>query len=390
MMTRPSLAQLLIITATFVGGAIVGRGFLVKQSEGPKALENVDAPSVSASPMVETAQDRSTSAQQLWSSKSRLASKKSLDAILGDHDAQHRMSNLEAFINGLQPTEYADALKRIRKIPGSNDRELASRLLISRWVQSDPDGALQFAASNRGYEYIADGVFERAASTDLQSALERAKALPDPTLRYMALRGVLGFMAGSDPVGALQLAPTLGEFRGNEPLSSVIYRQWAASDPQGAALQASQDNTDGGWRSPVNQVVRTWASQDPTAAANWSLSLPDGDARSRSISQVVRQWARDDTTAAAGWVSALSAGGSHDTALAALASSVAATDPQNAVNWAQSISDVTARNNALQRIGREVMWRDPANGNAVLQAAGVPPDLIPAAPPSPRRGPPGG
>jgi hypothetical protein len=389
-MTRSSLTQTLIIAAAFIGGAIVGRGFLAKQGETtPKVSEAIadTHPATSASPIVETAQEESTSSQQLWSSKSSAALKKSLDAILSDRDARHRLSNLEAFINGLKPTEYADALKRIRKIPGNNDRELASRLLISRWVQSDPDGALQFAASNRGYEYLADDVFQRAATTDLPSALERAKALPDPNLRYMALRGVLSFMAGTDPVAALQLAPSLGEFRGNEPLSSVIYRQWAANDPQAAALQASQNNTEEGWRSPVNQVVRTWANQDPTAAANWSLSQPEGDARSRSISQVVRQWAHDDATAAASWVSAISPGSTHDTAVAALASSMAATDPTNAVNWAQSISDVTARNNALQRISREVMWRDPANGNAVLQAAGVPPNLIPTAPP--RRGPPG-
>lgn len=378
--------QFLIIAATFVCGAIVGRGFLARQSEPvSNPSEMLQArPLLSASPMVK-AQETSASSQQLWSSSASAASKKSLDAILGDRDPQHRLSNLEAFINGLQPTEYADALKRIRKIPGNNDRELASRLLISRWVQSDPDGALQFAASNRGYEYLADDVFERAATTDLQSALERAKALPDPNLRYMALRGVLSFMAGSDPVGALQLAPTLGDFRGNEPLSSVIYRQWAASDPQAAAMQASQNNTEEGWRSPVNQVVRTWASQDPTAAANWSLALPDGEARSRSVSQVVQRWAHDDVTAAASWVSGLSSGPTHDTALAALASSMVTTDPQNAVNWAQSISDDNARNNALQRISREVMWRDPANGNAVLQAAGVPPNLIPS--PPPRRGP---
>ena len=389
MTTRPSLAQIFIIAVAFVGGAILGREFLAPTSElSSKPPDSVDSrPPVAPARMPESASDKSMNGQQLWSSKSSVSLKKSLDAILADRDAQHRMSNLEAFINGLQPTEYADALKRIRKIPGNNDRELASRLLISRWVQSDPDGALQFAASNRGYEYVADDVFQRAATTDLQSALERAKALPDPNLRYMALRGVLSFMAGADPTGALQLAPTLGEFRGNEPLNSVIYRQWAANDPQAAALQASQDTSEDGWRSPVNQVVRTWASQDPTAAANWSLSLSDAEARSRSVSQVVRQWARDDATAAANWISALTPGATHDTALSALASSMAGADPQNAVNWAQSISDVTARNNALQRISREVMWRDPTNGNAVLQAAGVPPNLIP--PPSPRRGPPG-
>jgi hypothetical protein len=382
---RPSLQHFLIVLAAFVGGALVGRSFLAKPGEtAGKAPQLVDAhPALSASPMVETGQERRTSDQQ--SPNTSGASKKTLDSILGDRDAHHRMTNLEAFINGLQRTEYGDALKRIQKISGNNERDLASRLLISRWVESDPDGALQFAASNHGYEYIADAVFEGAAATDLQAALERAKALPDQNLRYMALRGVLNFMTGTDPAGALQLASTFGQFPRHEPLSSAIYRQWAANDPQAAALQASQANAEGRFFSPINEVVRTWASEDAAAAANWSLSLPEGPARSNSISQVVRQWARNDTMAAANWVSGLSAGAGHDTALAALASSMAATDPQNAVNWAQSISDVTARNNALQRISREVMWSDPANGQHVLQAAGVPPNLIPSAPP--RRGP---
>ena len=386
MAMRPTVTQILTIGAAFIGGAIIGRGFLAKQSEmAPKTAEITEtSPSSSASPMVEAAQESGATQQRLWSSKASEASKKSLDAILADRDARHRMSNLEAFINGLQPGEYADALKRIRRIPGNNDRELASRLLISRWVQSDPDGALQFAASNRGYEYMADAVFQQAATSDVQSALDRAKALPNADLRYMALRGVLSFMADTDPAGALRLAATLGDYRGNEPLSSVVYRQWAANDPQAAALQAAQDNSAGGWRSPVNQVVRTWAAQDPAAAANWSLSLTDAEARSRSISQVMRQWTRDDETAATNWINALPPGSNHDTAIAALATSMAATDPQNAINWARNIADETARNNALQRISREVMWRDPANGGAILQAAGVPPNLIP---PPGRRGP---
>jgi hypothetical protein len=390
MTTRITPWHIGIVALAFIGGAILGRGFLVKQDQAaPKPAEVVDAaPSVSASPMAEAARDKSASSQRLWSAESSAASKKSLDAILADRDARHRMGNLEAFINGLRTGEYADALKRIQRIPGNNDRELASRLLISRWVQSDPDGALQFAASNRGYEYVADAVFQQAAAADMQSALERAKALPNADLRYMALRGVLSFLADTDPAGALRLAATFGEYRGSEPLSAVVYRQWAANDPQAAALQAAQDNTESGWRSPVNQVVRTWAAQDPVAAANWSLSLTDAEARSRSISQVMRQWTRDDAAAASTWINELPPGSNHDIAIAALATSMAGSDPQNAINWARNISDETARNNTLQRISREVMWRDPTNGNAILQAAGVPPNLIPP-PSSRRRGPPG-
>ena len=121
MTARITLTQIITIAVAFIGGAIIGRGFLAKQDEASsKPAEVADVlPSSSASPMVETAQDRSVTQQRLWSSKASEASKKSLDAILADRDARHRIGNLEAFINGLQPAEYADALKRIRRIPAT-------------------------------------------------------------------------------------------------------------------------------------------------------------------------------------------------------------------------------------------------------------------------------
>jgi hypothetical protein len=302
---------------------------------------------------------------------------------LAERDPGQRTSDLEAFINGLGPSDFAEALKRLRKIAGSSERELATRLLVVRWVQTDPESALQFASSNRGYEYIADDVFQAEAATDVQSALNRAKSITDPDLRYNALRGVLSFIADTDPAAALGTAQSLGDFPGNEPLSSLIYRQWATNDPQSAAQQASQVAGDGNpWRSPISQVARAWAAQDPTAAANWAISLSDPSTESRTISQVMRQWTHEDVNAAANWVNSLPPGGSYDSAAAALALAMAANDPKNAVAWADNIADATARNNALQRVSRQVMWRDPTNGAAILQAAGVPPNLIP--PPSHR------
>jgi hypothetical protein len=303
---------------------------------------------------------------------------KSLNAILSERDPGQRKKDLEKFISGLTRSDFADALRRIQRIPGSNERELASRSLIARWIQDDPEAALNFANSNHGYEYVADDVFESLASVDLQSALDRAKTIPEPNLRYMALRGVLSFMAESDPAGALALAQSLGDFPGNEPLASMIFRQWASVDPQAAALQAMQNGTLGnGWNSPLAQVARTWAGEDPMSAANWAISLSDPQAQSRTISQVMREWAREDINAAINWVNSLPPGSSYDAAAAALAYSMVSTNPQDAIAWANNIADAAARNSALQRISREVMWRDPNNGQAMLLAAGVPASLIP-------------
>ena len=383
-MKRVSPLLIPLVTLAFIIGAAVDRAIVSGKNASAPAKRPMNVASQSG-PQPNAAQVLAA-APSSRSAATGGAAKKSLDAILSERDRRQRTTDLENYINNLQLADYGAALKRIRRMPGNNDRELASRLLVARWVQADPDSALQFAASNRGYEYIADDVFEQAAAADFQTALERAKSMPSGDLRYMALRGVLSFMADTNPTGALQLAQTLGDFPGNEPLSSVVFRQWAAVDPQRAALAAAQQNIDG-WRSPVNQVVRTWAGQDPAAAANWSLSLSDAGAQSRSLSQIMRQWARENPTAAANWINALPQGSSYDAAVAAFAQSLVQSDPQYAINWAQNIADETARNNALRRVSREVMWRHPTDGAAILQAAGIPANLIPPSRERGRRGP---
>jgi hypothetical protein len=381
MMARVSPWHILIVAVAVAvaAGAVADRGLGGWWNViGPKQSEiSAQSQVVAASPIPEVAP--ATDAKV--ADRAPVASPtptKSLTAVLAERDPRQRTKDLEAFINGLSRSDFADALKRIRRIPGNNERELASRLLVARWVQTDPEAALNFATSNRGFEFIADDVFESEAAVDLQSALNRAKAIPETDMRYMALRGVLSFIAESDPAAAIALAQTLGDFPGNESLASVIYRQWAASDPQSAALQAMQDSAGTNpWQSPLAQVARTWAAQDPMAAANWALSLTDPTAEARTISQVMRQWGRDDLTAAANWVNSLPQGASYDFAAAALAFSMASSNPQDAVSWADNISDATARNNALERVSREVVSRDPTNGAAILEAAGVPANLIP-------------
>ncbi len=368
------MRQVLIIGSIFIAGVAIDRAFVTTQStastkQGAAPLAPLLTPTATdlTTPVIELERLSSTSGQ----------AKKALEAILKETDSRQRMTDLQSFINTLKPGEYADALKRIRRLPGSSDRDLASRLLISSWVQSDPNGALQFAASNAGYENIAENVFQQEAAAGVQGAIDRAMALPSPDLRYQALRGIVSYLADTDPNAALVLAQKAGDFPGNESLTNLAYREWASVDPAAAAAQAAKDPSGGGWRSPVNQVVRAWASQDPAAAANWSLSLGDPQTSSRAVSQAVRQWARADPTAATNWVNGLPDGQAHDSASASMAYAIAPNDAQSAVNWANGIADENARNSALQRLSREVMWRDPTNGAATLQAAGVPANLIP-------------
>jgi len=300
----------------------------------------------------------------------------SLDAILAERDPRQRLRQLQAFINSLPANGYPDALRRIRKITSSNERALASNLLVAQWGQNDPDGALQFAAGNRGFEYVAEDVFAQLAGGDFDAALERAAGIPGAELRYRALRGVLSAKADIDPMHALQLAAKLGDYRGSEPLTSVVYSQWAATDPQAAAAHAAAQPSEGGWRSPVATVIYTWAQQDPVASANWSLTLSDGQTQARSLADVMRLWTRDDPNAAGNWIHGLDSGAPRDAAVAGLAQSLVSRDPQAAISWIGTITDDAARTRTLQRISSAVLWRDPEKGAELLQAAGLSPEQI--------------
>jgi hypothetical protein len=99
--------------------------------------------------------------------------------------------------------------------------------------------------------------------------------------------------------------------------------------------------------------------------------------QARDVGQIIRQWSRDDESAAVNWVNNLGAGPMRDAAAASLAFSLGGSDPSSAISWAQSISDPTQRDAAVQRVSREIMATNPSNGAAILQAAGIPQNMIP-------------
>jgi hypothetical protein len=375
---RELFVSIALVVVALLIGAGIGHSFTKASTPSPNTALAPAVPAVTKAQPAE--QDASLEKKSDESSKTA-AINKSLAEILKNPNAKQRTQELEEFVRHLAPSDIGAALKQLRKMPDGSSRKLASGLLVSHWIETDPEGALAFAAQNHDFDYMTSDVFQQFAAGDVQAALERAQGISDPNARYQALRGVLSYMADSDPLGALALANTFGSFANNEPLSQMIYRQWASVDPQAAAAAAAaQAPTDGGWRSPVNQVLRNWAGQDPLSALAWIDSQVDPSMQAHDIGQIIRQWSRDDEAAAVSYVNNLTAGPARDSAAAALAFSLGNSDPSTALSWAQSISDPTERDTVLQRVAREIMATNPSSGAAILQASGIPQNLIPPPP----------
>jgi hypothetical protein len=382
---REMMIQAGVVLVALLLGGVIGHAMIGGGNSSPLAVKanSETVTSKSAAKLADRPLTPAASTGSSTDAAAPAAMRKSLDQIMKGRNSSERTKELEDFAGNIAPSDIGAALKELHKMPEGSTRELAERLLVARWAGTDPEGALKFAAQNHDFDYITSDVFQQLASDDMQGALARAQSMTDPNARYQALRGVLSFMADQDPLGALRLANTFGNFANNEPLSQVIYRQWSAVDPQAAAAQAALDGSSGSpWRSPVSQVLRNWASQDPLAAIAWSNSVADPATQARDIGQIVREWSRDDQSAAANWVNTLPPGSTRDAAAASLAFSLGGTDPSGAIGWAESISDTAQRDSAMQRLTREIMFRNPSNGAAILQAAGVPQNMIPTIPPN--------
>jgi hypothetical protein len=390
---REMMIQVGVVLAALLLGGVIGHAMIGGGNSSAPAVKATleTVASKTAAKLADRPLSPAAPASSSTEAAAPAATRKTLDQIMKGRLSSARTKELEDFATNIAPSDIGAALKELRKMPEGSSRELAERLLVARWAEADPEGALKFAAQNHEFDYITSDVFQQLAADDMQGALARAQSMTDPNARYQALRGILSFMADQDPLGALKLANTFGNFANNEPLSQAIYRQWSAVDPQAAAAQAALDGNSGSaWRSPVSQVLRNWATQDPLAAIAWSNSVADPATQARDIAQIVREWSRDDLSAAANWVNTLAPGSTRDAAAASLAFSLGGTDPAAAINWAQSISDTGQREGAMQRLTREIMFRNPANGAAILQAAGVPQNMIPTIPPNGgggRRGP---
>ena len=186
MKARIPIPQIILVGAAVLVGVLLDRLLFAKEA-GPSrevvrqvsATENV-APSARSTSSDVTSVP--TGEEKESNSATHAESRKNLDAILATKDPRQRNRDLQAYINALTPGQFPDALKRIRQMTSSNERELASRLLVAQWVQNDPEGALQFAAGNRGFEYLAEDVFQQQAANDFQSAMAKAASISENRL----------------------------------------------------------------------------------------------------------------------------------------------------------------------------------------------------------------
>ena len=250
---------------------------------------------------------------------------------------------------------------------------MASHEILRQWVHTDPEAALEAAASapsKYSRQQLLSTTLGAWVAADCDTASRFIMNSSDPDV----LSGGLVALAKRPESDRqtlfetfLERVPVLGQYRYD---MSNLLESWAAENPREAAAAFAElpDSYMGGGNTHyVANIASRWFTEtdDKTDPLRWALSLEEKNARNTAINSIFADWINTDPAAAA------AAAQSHNTGIAEVGKSWSKNDPQAAIRWASSLQDAGQRKDAMNNILSEIAKTNPQQATALLASQGL-------------------
>ena len=276
-------------------------------------------------------------------------------------------------------------------------------MVLEKWTQLDPKGAITFAnGKDREEKWIGTSTVLRTW-TRADSAAAVAWAQTDgkvkeddqggrggpgggpPGFTSSPISIVLTQLAHTDLERALSVAVTETFDRRSRTLDTITSELVTQRGLDGART-ALDGMAAGSLRDGITtQLAGKLAEQDPKSATEWAFALPEGDAKSRALAETIGEWAKKDAVAAGAFMANLPATPEADRSRENYATAVAQKDPQGALAWAATITDKDRQQRTVEGVARAWVKLD-APAAKVWIAQSTLPDDVKARIQSPSRG----
>lgn len=276
---------------------------------------------------------------------------------------------------------------------GSRFTEIS--MLMSKFVQLDPKGAMAFANEKEGGDKFAaafsalrtwtrmspDAALAWAQTEGANMKMDFGRGrdgggdenAPQPNF---AVLGVLSQLGKSDIDKALSVAGTT-EFGGMggravDGLASELISQRGAE----AARTATSNLPEGDFKNQmVQQLADKLSKDDPKGTVAWVMAQTTGDAKSRALGEVMNNWAETDPTAAGEFLASQPASPEMDRAIFEYSREIAKKEPAKGWEWAQTIQDPERQTRALVDVGRDWMRADAPAAQQAIAASTLPDEM---------------
>lgn len=293
---------------------------------------------------------------------------KDLASILKETNSYHRTEELLAYIESLSPEQIPDAVDQLNKKAGHREY-LALSLLVSRWVEVDPQGALASLAKTQDRQMrgaLIGSIYKALAAQDPAGAMGQCQLLTKDWERNIAIRSVIMQVSQKDPAQALAMsqqvksAPFFND-------SYFIFLQWGQKDANQAtqaALQLSGRQKD----SAISAIANTLSQNDPMSALEWLKQLPEGQIQNSARQSVVGRLANVDPQAAVNYVKGLPQNTERNNLIQNVASQMVETDPQAALALVEEIPPSPASHNVMENLLFRWAQTDPKSASDYVSA----------------------
>ena len=326
------------------------------------------------------------------------------------NDRKVYMLQLDA-VQSLDPSQIVDALSEANSMKTSLERQQLRNMLLSRWVESDPQAALAYAQGIKNATEKS-GAIGNVASLwgfkDFAAAKAWVESLPPGTLRNDSMEHILYGLARKDPATAMGIASSLPGALG---ISSQRYalNEWASKDADAAIRYVSELPNGANKDSALQQMIYKIAQDDPAKAIDLLDLIPSGNMQMQNaaIDTIATYWAMNDQKAALDWANqqtdpelksrilekailamqttdpkgafevaqSLPAGKSRDSIIISSLFLMAQSDPQAAIGLASGFADADLRSKAQQSVVTTWKSVDPAAATQWVNSSSLPQDV---------------
>jgi hypothetical protein len=206
---------------------------------------------------------------------------------------------------------------------------------LERWLKVDPANAAHWMSAQSETTEPQALLVARALLKNPADVGTYCDGLADGDWKQSVLKSASLELAGSDPVGAINLASRLNTEAVRTDVWQTVTYDWITHEPRAAldwitqindpalregllavgakAIAATDPDLAAGWlvtavksEKILNEttltVIESWAAQDPAKAAKWVALFPPQGPREAAVNLVVDRWLQSDPNAANAWI----------------------------------------------------------------------------------------
>ncbi len=299
---------------------------------------------------------------------------RAFDEALASDNASMRQHLLQSVIGTIARNDPELAIRKLQELPDDMRRGGVAGNMLANIVSSDPEAAvawLQSLPPDEARKFLSsNGSLLAQMSADV--AMQLMPLAGEKTQSQWRLQLAQQIAMTRSPEEAFNF---IRQFDGSEDydeLQGIVVGAVAQSDPV-RAMQLASNMPDGeGKDRALMTIVGTTAVQSPHSAVELLDQIADPQARKNALTGVAHQWVRRDQQAALRWVQEMPVGTDRDQAIAAMAGFLhdSSVDVDNLIN---SISDPHRRSEAKVQRATRHLTSDPARVRAYLED----PDILP-------------